>query len=209
MMKRLLILSIALSMWWFFSHSTLQAYEVETGTIGNTYALKVKNQGTDTLKGVTVTMHSSPSWVLNFSPTYNNLGEILPSDSATANFTFDVAPGLDSLDSLDGELEFQITTSSGKLWKKYLLLYVVTRLVNTNPQSDGACCNGSQYDLYTPGDANGDEKISLSDIIYLINYVFKNGPEPIPFFLAGDMNEDGLVNLADIMALVNYIFRSP
>ncbi len=207
MIKKLLIFSVALGCLSHFSLSTLQAYEVETGTVGNTYGLKIKNEGSDTLKGVTVTLFSSPYWVLNFSPTYIDLGNIAPAGgSATANFIFDIAPGLDSL---DGELEFRITTLSGKLWKKYLLLYVVTRLVNTNPQSDGSCCNGSQYDLYTPGDANGDEKISLADIIYLINYVFKNGPEPVPFFLSGDMNEDGLVNLTDIMALVNYIFRSP
>ena len=200
--RRILFLSF-LSL---LSISTLQAYEVETGTIGDAYALKIKNQGSDTLKGITVTMVSSPAWVLNFSPTFINLGNIVPADSATANFLFDVAPGLDSL---PGEIEFHLTTSTGKLWKKYLLLYVVKRLVNSNPQSDGACCDISEYELYTPGDANWDERITLPDIIYVINYVFKNGPEPVPFYLSGDMTEDGLVNLADIMALVNYIFRSP
>lgn len=206
MLRRVFFLILTLSGLLLVSFSALQAYEVETGTIGNSYALKIKNQGVDTLKEMAVAMVSSPSWVLNFSPTFIILGNIAPADSVTANFSFDVAP---ELDSLPGELEFQLTISTGDLWKKYLLLYVVKRLVNSNPQSDGGCCDISVYELYTPGDANWDEKITLADIIYVINYVFKNGPEPVPFYLSGDMNEDGLVNLADIMALVNYVFRSP
>lgn len=206
MTKRVLRLILFYSCLSLLSVSTLRAYEVETGTIGNSYALKIKNQGIDTLKEMAVAMVSSPAWVLNFSPTFINLGNIAPADSVTANFSFDVAPGLDSL---PGEIEFQLTISTGDLWKKYLLLYVVKRLVNSNPQSDGGCCDISEYELYTPGDANWDERITLPDIIYVINYVFKNGPEPIPFYLSGDMTEDGLVNLTDILALVNYVFRSP
>ncbi len=136
------------------------------------------------------------------------MGNIAPLQAETASFQFDIAPDADSL--IDGLVELQITSLSGKIWKKNLILYVVPRLVTLNPQTNGSCCDISQYDLYTPGDANGDEKITLSDIIYLVNYIFKEGaPEPKPFYLSGDMNGDGQVNLADIIALVNYVFRSP
>ena len=57
------------------------------------------------------------------------------------------------------------------------------------------------------GDANDDNKVDLQDIIYLVNYIFKGGPQPIPDKLAGDANGDDKVNLQDIIYLVNYIFK--
>jgi uncharacterized delta-60 repeat protein len=57
------------------------------------------------------------------------------------------------------------------------------------------------------GDANGDGIIGPSDIVYLINYFFRNGPAPIPL-MAGDANSDGLVEPADVVFLINYLFRN-
>jgi hypothetical protein len=57
------------------------------------------------------------------------------------------------------------------------------------------------------GNVNGDEKLSLSDIVYLINYLFKFGPEPIPELGIGDANCDGKVSLSDIVYLINYLFK--
>ncbi len=57
------------------------------------------------------------------------------------------------------------------------------------------------------GDANSDGNIDVSDIIYLINYLFKGGPLPIPL-LAGDSNNDEEVTVSDIIYLINYLFKS-
>jgi len=57
------------------------------------------------------------------------------------------------------------------------------------------------------GNVNGDDKVSLSDIVYLINYLFKFGPEPIPELGIGDANCDGKVSLGDIVYLINYLFK--
>jgi len=57
------------------------------------------------------------------------------------------------------------------------------------------------------GNVNGDDKVSLSDIVYLINYLFKFGPEPIPELGIGDANCDGKVSLSDIVYLINYLFK--
>jgi uncharacterized delta-60 repeat protein len=57
------------------------------------------------------------------------------------------------------------------------------------------------------GDANRDGIIGPSDIVYLINYFFRNGPAPIPL-MAGDANSDGLVDPADVVFLINYLFRN-
>lgn len=60
--------------------------------------------------------------------------------------------------------------------------------------------------VYLPGDATGNRFVDLSDIIYLVNYVFKGGPAPSPI-VAGDVNGDCDVNLSDIIFLVNYVFK--
>jgi parallel beta-helix repeat protein len=59
---------------------------------------------------------------------------------------------------------------------------------------------------YICGDANGDEKVNLADIVYLVSYVFKHGPAPVPL-ARGDANGDGKVNIADIVYLVAYLFK--
>ncbi len=61
----------------------------------------------------------------------------------------------------------------------------------------------------TPGDANNDGAINIGDAVYIINYIFKSGPAPIPYALcSGDANCDCAVNIADAVYLINYIFKS-
>ncbi|MFQ6031391.1 MAG: SBBP repeat-containing protein [Candidatus Zixiibacteriota bacterium] len=55
------------------------------------------------------------------------------------------------------------------------------------------------------GDANGDWVISSADIVYLINYLFVNGPAPDPLWV-GDANSDGVLDIADVVYLINYLF---
>jgi len=56
------------------------------------------------------------------------------------------------------------------------------------------------------GDANGDGKHSVSDVIYIINYLFKGGPTPTPLEVA-DVNRDGKVSVSDVVYLINYLFK--
>jgi hypothetical protein len=55
------------------------------------------------------------------------------------------------------------------------------------------------------GDANGDGVIDISDVVYLINYLFINGPAPVPLE-AGDANCNGMVDVRDVVYLLNYLF---
>jgi PKD repeat protein len=59
---------------------------------------------------------------------------------------------------------------------------------------------------YTRGDANGDTEVSIADAVYLINYLFNEGPAPVPWG-AGDANGDGNVSIVDAVYLVNYLFN--
>jgi hypothetical protein len=57
------------------------------------------------------------------------------------------------------------------------------------------------------GDVNCDMAIGISDVVLVINYLFKGGPEPLPELLAGDANCDGEVTISDIIYLINYLFK--
>ena len=55
------------------------------------------------------------------------------------------------------------------------------------------------------GDATANGVIDISDLVYLLNYLFIYGPEPIPLE-AGDVNCDGIVDASDVVYLLNYLF---
>jgi hypothetical protein len=57
----------------------------------------------------------------------------------------------------------------------------------------------------TPGDADNNGVVSLSDVVYLVNYIFGGGPAPQPL-PSGDADCSGRINLADAVYLINYIF---
>jgi subtilisin-like proprotein convertase family protein len=60
--------------------------------------------------------------------------------------------------------------------------------------------------LVIPGDANNDGKVSVSDVVYLIIYLFKGGVEPFPPCKA-DVNDDSKVSVSDVVYLINYLFK--
>jgi hypothetical protein len=55
------------------------------------------------------------------------------------------------------------------------------------------------------GDVNSDDVISMSDIVFLINYMFGGGDAPSPL-LVGDANCNGNVSISDAAYLINYVF---
>jgi hypothetical protein len=60
---------------------------------------------------------------------------------------------------------------------------------------------------FMQGDANGDRVIDISDVVYLLNYLFIHGPAPVPM-AAGDATCDGVVDVSDVVYLLNYLFVS-
>ena len=53
---------------------------------------------------------------------------------------------------------------------------------------------------YDPGDA-----IDISDLVYLVDYMFSGGPPPVCVDEA-DMNADGAIDISDLVWLVDYMF---
>jgi hypothetical protein len=56
------------------------------------------------------------------------------------------------------------------------------------------------------GDANADGAVALGDAIYILNYLFKGGPDPCPME-AGDANCTGAADLGDAIYILNYLFK--
>ena len=57
------------------------------------------------------------------------------------------------------------------------------------------------------GDVNGDDLVNILDIVFLINYKYKDGPAP-EYLNAADVNGDTLVNILDIVYLINYKYKN-
>lgn len=57
------------------------------------------------------------------------------------------------------------------------------------------------------GDANHDTNVNISDVVYIVSYLFKGGPPPNPM-AAGNVNCDASVTISDVVFLVNYLFKA-
>jgi hypothetical protein len=55
------------------------------------------------------------------------------------------------------------------------------------------------------GDANGDSTVNVADIVYLVTYLFLDGPAPDPR-ASGDANYDCVLDIGDAVYLVTYVF---
>lgn len=69
-----------------------------------------------------------------------------------------------------------------------------------------------RYAGFYRGDVNASDTLELpaldvSDLVYLMNYLFAYGPDPDPYADQGDVNADGIVDVQDVVYLLNYIFK--
>jgi len=58
---------------------------------------------------------------------------------------------------------------------------------------------------YLCGDCNSNGTINILDVTYLVNYLYKNGPEPYPPD-AGDVNADFSVNVLDLTYYIRHLY---
>jgi len=58
------------------------------------------------------------------------------------------------------------------------------------------------------GDVDFDGQVDISDLTYLISYLFIGGPPPQPIQLSGEMDCADPVDISDLTALIGNLFIS-
>ena len=67
--------------------------------------------------------------------------------------------------------------------------------------ADVSCCWGMRGNVdYDPGDV-----IDISDLVFLVDYMFNGGSEP-DCMIEVDLNDDGGIDISDLVFLVDYMF---
>ena len=56
------------------------------------------------------------------------------------------------------------------------------------------------------GDLNHDYVLSGVDVVFMIDYVFRDKKEIKPFW-TGDLNDNGRINVVDAALLMNHVFK--
>jgi len=60
--------------------------------------------------------------------------------------------------------------------------------------------------VFIPGDVDNSQAINVMDANYIINYMYKSGPEPL-HMSAADSDADCGVNILDATYLINYLYK--
>ena len=70
-------------------------------------------------------------------------------------------------------------------------------------EESGPCCDGMRGNV----DGSADGLIDISDVMYLVDFMFQAGPDPACSEEA-DVNGDASLDISDLMHLIDYAFRS-
>ena len=57
------------------------------------------------------------------------------------------------------------------------------------------------------GDVNSSGIVDIADVVYLVTYLFQDGPQPKGPIWMGDVNSSAIVDIADVVFLVTYLFQ--
>ncbi len=85
-------------------------------------------------------------------------------------------------------------------------IYPLFKNNNSGLEYNPASKSGSVYFPEIYGDTNNDDAINILDVIQIINYIYKHGPEAIPPHVA-NVNGDAVINILDIIYLINNIYK--
>ncbi|RKX17468.1 MAG: hypothetical protein DRP51_10790, partial [Candidatus Zixiibacteriota bacterium] len=66
-------------------------------------------------------------------------------------------------------------------------------------------CKFAVFEFY--GDANFDGLINILDVVYIISYLYRDGPPPQPITVTGDTDCDGNVNILDAVIIINFLYK--
>jgi len=124
-------------------------------------------------------------------------------EALTITMSYSINNGV-FVDSGNGAASFVFTPEYSQLDSTYFdVLYIVT---DPHGLADTIETNYSVRAALR-GDANTDGDMNMLDIMYLINYLYRDGEAPLVED-AADVNFDGTINLFDPTYMVNFLYRS-
>jgi hypothetical protein len=108
---------------------------------------------------------------------------------------------------------FTLTDQTGLVQIDSTFIASINRILFTTTEPEGYVPQyvAGEFPVlpYWPGDATFDgQLVDASDVIYLINYIYKNGPVP-PHPISADVNgPDRIIDTEDVLYLINYLFKN-
>jgi hypothetical protein len=105
---------------------------------------------------------------------------------------------------------FHLTSNTGLVMVDSTLFPPINHFTFTTTEPEGYCPQFVMGDFpvieYWPGDVNFDGNVDIQDIVYLLNYLFIDGPPP-SHLIAADVNgPDGLIDIEDVVYIISYLF---
>ncbi len=69
------------------------------------------------------------------------------------------------------------------------------------------CCDPIVMNYNIPGDANSSGSVNITDATFMISYLYRSGPAPVPLW-KGDANGNGLINILDVTHLISFLLKN-
>ncbi|MCK4632030.1 MAG: hypothetical protein KAT79_02100 [candidate division Zixibacteria bacterium] len=150
----------------------------------------------------TTTLADPYDIVVNINETFT----VAATDPESEAITLTVSPMVPNAffsDFGDGTGEYSIMPDGSQLGMIYEVTFVATDLAMA---TDTLITNLRVVSLMR-GDADFNYSYSMNDVVFLISYLFRGGPEP-SIVEAGDVDNSGTIDVSDVAYLINYLYRS-
>jgi hypothetical protein len=152
-------------------------------------------------------VYSNKSTTLQFS--VHNIGTLFETFDLTATDNLGWNPGLSDA-SVALDVGASQTVSVSVTCPPLILAGTldIVNLIATARSTIGVADTDTATTLVfiQPGDADNSGAVDISDVVYLITYIFSGGSPPIPVAVAGDADCSGAVDISDVVFLIAYIF---
>ncbi|MFH1336382.1 MAG: hypothetical protein ABII96_07670 [Candidatus Zixiibacteriota bacterium] len=121
-------------------------------------------------------------------------------------------PPVPPSEGLFATLCFTLTDLTGLLAIDSTFTAPMSHILFTTTEPQGYCPQYIPGEFpvlkYWPGDITFDgELVDVADIVYLLNFIYKNGPYPSHPVSADVNGPDRLIDIEDVVYLINYLYR--
>ena len=137
---------------------------------------------------------------------WGDAGTLLPNDTITYRIYFGPNSNLPAGATFDTTIKTisQIAVAEDRLVARQWHYW---RVKATNRLGyDTLSVNTFSFIAYIRGDADGNGKINLLDVSFIINALYRGGSQPVPFE-AGDPDGSLKMNLLDVSHIINNLYR--